>query len=170
MMTMATLMAGNDPPWCHNTITCTTKAPKPQQESSVSKVGIHSIDSHNNHLLNILRKIPTRISPSSPTAAVTAHHANDDDQTPHVKYHCLPPPSTVHNCSPQLTSHQSATDEPFDNQSKLDENKAALERLKSRWPSLFAIPQDPCNPSQIALHQPSPPPLPPQSLLPMISH
>jgi len=156
MMTMATLTADNNPPWCHHNIPCTTKAFKPVQESTVSKVGTRSIDSQNNHLLNVLREIPTRISPSPPTADVIAHHANDNC-TQYANHPSLPPLSNANNRSLQLPSPQPATDEPYNYKPKLDENEEALERLKRRWPLLFKNHHDLSNPARTDVHQPSTP-------------
>jgi len=71
---MASLMAKADSPQHHNNLISTAKPSQPLQVSIALKEGIHGIDSQQYHHPTVLQEIPTRISPSVPTAAVINCH------------------------------------------------------------------------------------------------
>jgi len=115
MMTMTSSTADDDPPRCQNNIICNVKPSKSIRELIAAKNGTRGSDSLHNHHLTFLREIPTRISPSAPTAAAVDRHAADDDvdslgiphQTPH-----LSPDKTTND--PQIISFQPVTNDYVD--------------------------------------------------------
>jgi len=104
-----------------------------------AKDGTRGSDSLHNHHLTFLRKIPTRISPSAPTAAAVDRHAADDDvdslgiphQTPH-----LSPDKTTND--PQIISFQPVTNDYVD--CALDK----IQTMMQSWSTHIAIHHDPC--------------------------
>jgi len=94
MMTMASLMADNDPPRHHNNIIGTATPSLPLRESTASKNGTRGIDSLKNNNLTVLREIPTGSSPRDPSAAVVDRH---DDRQPHQPHPVFSPTQLAHN-------------------------------------------------------------------------
>jgi len=66
--------ANNDPPQPHNNLISIATLFQPLRELIASKDGTGGMDSPRYHHLTVLREIPTRISPSAPTAAVINCH------------------------------------------------------------------------------------------------
>jgi len=122
-----------------------------------AKNGTRGSDSLHNHHLTFLREIPTRISPSAPTAAVVDRHVDDDDvdslglphQTPHI-----PPDKNTND--PQIISLQPVTHDYVD--CTLDK----IQTMMRRWSSHVAIHHDPCATSCTTPRYPfsTPPPAP----------
>jgi len=103
-----------------------------------------------------LHEIPTRISPSPPTANVINCHADHDDQPTHQTHPYLSPPLAPINCIPQLL--QPTADDSFDYKSKLIKLDAAIDLMKCSWPLSTEFHHNPCNLTCTDSHQPSHPP------------
>ena len=124
---MISSTADDDPPRCLNNIPRPAKPSQPLRESIALKDGTRGIDSLQNHHPNVLREIPTRISPYASTAAVVDRHDDDADRQP--RPHLLPT-QTENNSNHQLLPPRPATDDYIDR--TLDK----IHQLMRRWPPI----------------------------------
>jgi len=148
MVTMTSLTADDDPPRCHPNIICTTNTSKSLRESIASKDGTCGIDSSRYPHRTFLREIPTRISPSDPTADSADRHDDDDavDRLPHQTH----PFSTNENTSDPLI--------PFPQPDTEDYINRTLDNIQKRmrsWSSHIAINHDPRDITCTTPHHPS---------------
>jgi len=130
MMTMASSTADNTPPRPHNNIICTATPSKPLRESIALKDGTRGIDSTRYKHQTALREIPTRISPSTPNAAVVNHHNDDANCPPHKTRPDLSPTRTKSNSLPQVSSPK--------NDDYVNHTLKKINQMISSWPPLPA--------------------------------
>jgi len=153
MMTMASSTNAATPPWCQHIKNCTALPSPSLGESFASKVGTRGNNSQQNHPPTVLREIPTRNSPLSPTAAVVDRHDDAIDRQPQVPRPSLLNPLTVHTSVSESLSSSTDDDNYVDR--RLEEKIAKLMR---RWPSP-TIDGAPCNINGLVTsHSTSPPP------------
>jgi len=133
---MTSLTADDDPPRCHHNNIVTANPSKPLRESIALKDGTCGNDSLRSPPLIILREIPTRISPSAPTADVVDRHDDDDDvdRQPHQNSSLLSPTRNENNSDP--LSPQPAT------VNFVDSTLANITKIMRSWSSHTSINHD----------------------------
>ncbi len=147
MMTMTTSPADDDPPQLHHNFPCTATASPTTRESIAVKDDIHGSASTRYTKSKILREIPTRISPTAPTANAVDRHDDDDniERQPH--------PTTPHRSPNEPTSN------PFPSPPATNDYVARtldeLQEMMRRYSSHPALIRAPCNLPGLTPHQPS---------------
>jgi len=159
--------ADNDPPRPRNNLIGIATPFQPLRELTASKDGTHSTNSLRNHHPTILWEIPTRISPSTPTAAVIDCQDDDTVQQPYKTCPDLLLPSQ-NNPNIIPPSPQPTTDDYVDR--TLDK----INKMMSSWPTATArerwtttmstATQLPPTPAQV------PSQLPPNPTIPEVTH
>jgi len=138
-MTMASSMAATVSPWCPPTITNTCQASNHVQESIASKPGTRNIDSASSPEWSVLCEIPTRISLTSPAAAVVELFQDNDGR---YQPQTLPPSPT--NLDTTTTTLMPLAllcdnDNSFDHRLLLKKITAECKRMQQRWPSIIKL-------------------------------
>jgi len=152
---MTTSTADDDPPRCHHNSICTATAPPPIRELIAAKDDTRGTDSTRNPTTTTLREIPTRISPTAPTADAVDRHDDDDNVDRR-------PQQTTPHLSPKETNSAPFSSPPATND-YVDRTLDKIQTIMRSWsshPVLIRAPHDvPCPTPHHPSSLPQPEPL-----------